>query len=218
MRRLRLLSVSVGLPLAFLAAVFWAMLPERPQYVLAAPTVVTVTDKGGPALLHAPETIYPAQALHDRVEGMVTLHIQIDSAGRVAKAEAVSGPAALVRAATDAVMQYQYVAEATETDVVFPFSLAHPGPRTFAVPQPLQRVTPANSAAYSAADSGRVRGVVRMVAVVTPEGRAEEVVPVSGPKELLPPAMESVRQWRFRPALRNGVATHGTAVVDVAFR
>ena len=203
------MAVSVGLPLAFLAAVFWAVRPERPEYVMAAPTVVTVTDKGGPAVLHAPEAIYPAQALRDRVESTVKLHVKIDSGGRVVQADAVSGPLPLVQAAKDAVVQYQYVAEATEIDVVFPFSLAHPGPRTFTTPEPLQRVAPVYS--------GKVRGVVRVVALVNPEGRVDFVQPVSGPKPLVPVAVQSVQQWLFRPTLRDGKASHGTAVVDVPF-
>ena len=36
--------------------------------------VVTVTDKGGPAVLYVPDVLYPAQALRDRVEGTVKLH------------------------------------------------------------------------------------------------------------------------------------------------
>jgi hypothetical protein len=39
------MAVSVGLPLAYLVAVIWALRPEPPVYVFAAPTVVTVTDQ-----------------------------------------------------------------------------------------------------------------------------------------------------------------------------
>jgi len=209
-RRLRLVAMSAGLPLVFIAAVWWAMRPERPEYVFAAPTVVTVTDKGGPALLYAPDTIYPAQALRDRVEGTAKLHVTIDSSGRVVKTEAVSGPAALIQAAIDSAMQSQYVAEATETDVLFPFSLAHPGPGTFTAPEPLERVAPAYS--------GKVRGTVRVAAMVNPEGGVDFVQPVSGPKALIASAAQAVQQWRFRPALRDGVAGYGTAVLDVPFQ
>jgi len=209
-KRLRLVAMSAGLPLVFIAAVWWAMRPERPEYVFAAPTVVTVTDKGGPAVLYAPDTIYPANALRDRVEGTVKLHVTIDSSGRVAKAEAVSGPATLVQAAIDSAMQSQYGAEAAEADVLFPFSLAHPGPRTFTPPEPLDRVGPTYS--------GKVRGTVRVVAMVNPEGQVDFVQPVSGPKPLIAPAVQAVQQWRFRPTLRDGVAGHGTTVVDVPFQ
>jgi TonB family protein len=189
--------------------VWWAMRPERPEYVFAAPTVVTVTDKGGPAVLYAPDTIYPAQALRDRVEGTVKLHVKIDSEGRVVKAEALSGPGALVQAAIDSAMQSQYVAEATETDLLFPFSLAHPGPRTFAAPELLQRVAPVYG--------GKVRGMVRVAAMVNPEGGVDFVQPVSGPKALVAAAVQSVQQWRFRPTLRDGIASYGTTVLDVPF-
>ena len=56
-----------------------------------------------------------------------------------------------------------------------------------------------------------------MVALVDPEGHVENVRPVLGPERLMPAAMEAVRQWTFRPMLRDGKAEHGTAVVDVPF-
>jgi hypothetical protein len=58
---------------------------------------------------------------------------------------------------------------------------------------------------------------VRVVALVGPEGRVELVQPVTGPADLVPAAVESVRQWIFRPTLRNGRPEQGTAVVDVPF-
>jgi TonB family protein len=126
-KRVRLVARSAGLPLVFIAAVYWAMRPEPPQYVFAAKTVMTVTEKAGPALLYSPDPIYPAQALRDRIEGTVKLHVKIDSKGRVVKAEPLSGPTTLHQAAIEAAMHSQYAPEATETDLLIPFSL--PAPR-----------------------------------------------------------------------------------------
>ena len=50
-----------------------------------------------------------------------------------------------------------------------------------------------------------------------PGGRVESVQPVTGPEELVPAAVESVRHWMFRPMLRDGKPEYGTAVVDVPF-
>jgi outer membrane biosynthesis protein TonB len=62
-----------------------------------------------------------------------------------------------------------------------------------------------------------MHGSVRVVAMVNPQGRVEFVHPVTGPGKLVPAALESVRQWTFRPMLRDGKPEHGTAVVDVPF-
>ncbi len=62
-----------------------------------------------------------------------------------------------------------------------------------------------------------MHGSVRVVAMVDPQGRVEFVRPVMGPENLVPAAVESVRQWTFRPMLRNGKPEHGTAVIDVPF-
>jgi len=43
-----------------------------------------------------------------KAQGKVVLHVAIDYAGTVMKAEAVSGDAALTKAAVDAVKQWQY--------------------------------------------------------------------------------------------------------------
>jgi outer membrane biosynthesis protein TonB len=53
--------------------------------------------------------------------------------------------------------------------------------------------------------------------MVDTQGRVEFVQPVMGPEELMPPAVEAVRRWTFRPGLRNGEPVHGTVVVDVPF-
>jgi hypothetical protein len=54
---------------------------------------------------------------------------------------------------------------------------------------------------------------VRLIA----QGRVEFVLPVAEPAELVPAAVAAVRQWGFRPTLRNGQPIRGTAVVDVPF-
>src|SRR5437763_12370404 len=101
MSRLRWALLTFGLPLMYLAALCVAARPEKPEYVLPGRTVMTVTDKGGPAILHAPEAIYPAQALRDGVEGSVVANVTIAADGTVAGAVPVSGPEALRQPAVD---------------------------------------------------------------------------------------------------------------------
>ena len=81
MARLRWVSITIALPLVYVVLLYQATRPEKPVYVFANPTVMTVTDKGGPAILHSPDVVYPPQALRDRVEGRVTLKVTVGADG-----------------------------------------------------------------------------------------------------------------------------------------
>jgi TonB family protein len=208
MARLRWVSITIALPLVYLVLLYQATRPPKAVYVFANPTVMTVSDKGGPAILHSPDAVYPAQALHDRVEGRVTLKVTVGPDGTVTHATPVSGPKALRQAAIDNVRQWQFEAKAQETEVEVGFSLRGVT-RSLALPVPVRRIAPVYL--------GRESGSVRLVVVVNAEGRVEFVQPVTGPETIVPVAAESVRHWKFRPMLRNGQPVHGTAVVDVPF-
>jgi TonB family protein len=208
MSRVRWLAITLALPLAYLAVVYLATRPPKARYAFANPSVMTVTEKGGPAILHAPPVIYPPPALRDRVEGRVTLQVTVAADGTVARAAAFAGPEPLRQAAAANVRQWQFEARAQETQVNVEFSLGN-ATRSLALPQPVRRTTPRYQ--------GRVRGSVRVIVTVDPQGRIEFVQPVTGPEKLVPAAVESVRHWTFRPMLRDGKPEYGTAVVDVSF-
>ncbi len=105
MARLRWLTITLVPPLLYLALIYHATRPSKVVYAFANPTVMTVSDQGGPAVLHAPAVLYPPQALRDRVEGSVTLHVAIAADGTVARAAPVSGPEPLRQAAVENVRQ-----------------------------------------------------------------------------------------------------------------
>ena len=88
----RWLLVTVGLPALYLALVVFFNLPEKPEYWLKDRTVMTVSEKAGPAILHMPDPIYPPNALRDSVQGSVTVKVVMDDAGAVASAIAIVGP------------------------------------------------------------------------------------------------------------------------------
>jgi TonB family protein len=208
MSRLRWLATTIALPLVYIVVLYVATRPPKATYVFANPTVMTVSDKGGPPVMHAPPVVYPAQALHARVEGKVVLKVSIAGDGTVRQAEAISGPEPLRKAAVDNVRQWQFEAKEQETQVDAGFSLRN-ATRSLALPEPVRRTAPVYR--------GTAHGSVRVVAMVDPEGRVEFVQPVTGPETLVPAAVESVRQWTFRPMLRNGKPEHGTAVIDIPF-
>jgi TonB family protein len=208
MRRVRWLTVTLALPLVYVVVLYQATRPPKAVYTFAQPTVMTVTDKGGPAVLHAPPAIYPPQALRAKVEGSVILKVTIAADGTVAQAVPVSGPEPLRQAALDNVRQWQFEAKAQETQIDVGFSPRYVT-HSLALPEPVRRTAPVYQ--------GSLHGSVRVVAMVDPEGRVESVHAVTGPGKLVPAAVESVRQWTFRPMLRDGRPEHGTAVVDVPF-
>jgi TonB family protein len=208
MARLRWLMGTFALPLAYIAVLYVATRPPQATYVFATPTAMTVTDRGGPPVMHAPPVIYPPQTLRARVEGRVVLKISIAGDGTVRQAVAISGPEPLRNAAVDNVRQWQFEAKAQEAQIDVGFS-PRDATHSFTLPQPVRRTVPVYR--------GSLHGRVRVVAMVDPEGRVEFVQPVTGPELLVPAAVESVRHWTFRPMLRNGKPEHGTAVVDVPF-
>jgi TonB family protein len=208
MSRLRWALVTFALPLAYVLILYVATRPPQAVYVFANPTAMTVSDKGGPAVLHAPDAVYPARALRDRVEGNVTLKVTVGADGVVARAVPVSGPEPLRQAAVDKVRAWQFEAKAQETRIDVGFSLSG-ATLSLVLPEAMKRKAPVYK--------GKLRGTVRVVAMVDRQGRVEFVQPVMGPEELMPPAVEAVRRWTFRPGLRNGEPVHGTVVVDVPF-
>ena len=211
MGKARWVIVSIGLPLVYVVSVYVVTRKPKPVYAFADPTVVTVSDKPGPPIFHAPDPIYPARALRERIEGSVKLHVTIADDGTVANAVVVSGPEPLRAAALTDARQYQFEAKAAETDIDIGFSLRN-ATRWLTAPEPIDRVTPEYP---KIARRRHIEGVVRVVAMVNPEGRVESVQPVSGPEPLKEPALDAVKQWRFRPLHRNGKPGYGTAVVDV---
>jgi TonB family protein len=65
----------------------------------------------------------------------------------------------------------------------------------------LQRVEPEYP---RAAREKRVQGSVILNVIVGKDGSVEQLIPVTGDSELAPAAAAAVRQWRFKPLVRNG--------------
>jgi len=208
MKRLLWTGMTFGLPAVYVALIVVSSWPEKPEYVAANPTVMTVSEKAGAAVLHMPEPIYPEQAQRESVEGTVKLKVIVNDDGTAVSVTPVSGPELLRAAAVDAVHRWQFEGKAAETQVEVTFSLRYVT-RTLTPAVPVERTrTP---------HRGNVRGSVRVVALVDKDGRASMVQAVAGPEELRAAAVDSVRRWTFRPTLRNGLPIHATTVVEISF-
>lgn len=67
--------------------------------------------------------------------------------------------------------------------------------------------------------SQRISGEVRLAVEVTAEGRPGDMhVMSSAHPDLIAPAIACVRQWRFRPARKDGVVTGTVVTVEVSFK
>ena len=67
------------------------------------------------------------------------------------------------------------------------------------------------------AKQARIQGVVRLNAIIGKDGTVQDLKAASGHPLLVPPALEAVRQWVYKPTLLNGNPVEVTTVVDVNF-
>jgi len=64
----------------------------------------------------------------------------------------------------------------------------------------------------------RVEGDVLLSAVIDKDGVVSDVRAISGPALLIPPALQAVRQWRYKPYLLNGQPVEVETQIKVQFR
>lgn len=67
------------------------------------------------------------------------------------------------------------------------------------------------------ARQARLQGVVRLQAVIGPNGRVEKVEAISGPPLLRQAAIDAVKQWVYQPSLLNGQPVRVVTQIDVNF-
>jgi TonB family protein len=78
----------------------------------------------------------------------------------------------------------------------------------------LQKVTPKYPAEAKAA---LVQGVVKLQAVIGKDGTIQTLDLISGAPELVPSAMEAVKQWVYKPTLLNGNPVEVVTQIDVNY-
>ena len=67
------------------------------------------------------------------------------------------------------------------------------------------------------AKAARIQGKVVLEAVIGKDGHVENLKAVSGPKELQQSALDSVRQWVYKPYLLNGNPVDVTTKITVNY-
>lgn len=66
---------------------------------------------------------------------------------------------------------------------------------------PVRRTEPAYP---DAARAQEVQGIVRLLVTVNPQGNVAQAEALGGPEMLRQPAIDAVKQWKFRPVIRDG--------------
>jgi protein TonB len=67
------------------------------------------------------------------------------------------------------------------------------------------------------ARAARIQGQVLLKAVISRDGRIEDLQAISGHPMLIPPAIRAVQQWRYRPYLLNGEPVEVETEITVNF-
>jgi len=67
------------------------------------------------------------------------------------------------------------------------------------------------------ARQARIQGVVKLEAVIGPDGRVEKVEAISGPPLLRQAAIDAVRQWVYEPSRLNGQPVRVTTQIEINF-
>lgn len=68
-----------------------------------------------------------------------------------------------------------------------------------------------------AAIDGHVQGTVKLKTVIDTDGKVIEATYVSGPTMLVQASIDAVKQWRFKPALLQGVPAQVECEFEVSF-
>ncbi len=67
------------------------------------------------------------------------------------------------------------------------------------------------------AKQARIQGLVRFNAIIGRDGTIQNLEVVEGPPELVPAAMDAVKQWEYKPTLLNGAPVEVITTIDVNF-
>jgi TonB family protein len=198
-----------------------------------SPALSPATSPGDSAKLEPIKTQkadYPPEAARDGLQGQVVVKVLVSETGAVESVEVVRGDPILAKAALSAAKKWKFKpfirgGKAIKASTEIPFDFAFIGKVEDTAPPAdaptengkattrvrvsqgvsqgllihrVQPIYPESARRY------HVEGTVTLRAVISKDGRIEDLTPISGPKELIPPAMGAVQQWRYKPYLLEG--------------
>lgn len=205
-------------------------------------TATTAAEPFPGQLMHFVKPVYPQQAKDEAIEGSVVVSFVVTNEGAVEQIESVSGNRVLVDAGISAVKLWKFRpfkldgrTIAKPQRVSFYFTIrdnpnfkqeaslppaARQGPKLYWVDSStspevcLRQVKPVYP--KEALASG-IQGTVLLKAVVGRDGAVRNLTPVSGFRELIQPAIDAVREWRYRPYFMNSEPVEVAMSVTVNF-
>ncbi len=183
---------------------------------------------------------YPPLAKQMGIQGTVVLEATVEKDGSVSNIDVVSGHPLLVKAALDAVKDWRYEALASapvKTTVTMKFSLsqsfstdptpaATPAPdkeqvvdshdKDVVKPVPIYKPEPKYT---KEAKDAKVQGTVILKITIDAQGNVTDVkVTRSLEKSLDESAVQTVRTWKFKPALKDGKPVACKSTVEITFK
>ena len=214
--------------------------PEQPANTAAplAPGVYRIgAGVSAPVPIFRADPEYSEEARKAKWQGAVLLQTVVDESGVPQNIQVVrSLGMGLDQKAIEAVQKWRFkpgtkdgapvpVSATIEVDFRIPQSTepiatATPASRPVAVggrvmdSRVVQRVPPVYP---SNARTARVQGTVQVSVTVGPDGRVQDVQPLSGPALLEPAAIQAVAQWVYHPYLLNGQPVSGQTTANVNF-
>lgn len=210
------------------------------------PTATPLPDSTKLNVIKSVKAIYPMQAAQKQVQGEVMLKVLVNEQGDVEHAEVVSGDPVLVPAALDAIKKWKFepfykngrpIKVATKIPFDFAFSgnvsdvseknasaLKSTGgednPKRVRVSQIVSQgllIHKVNPVYPPEARHARVQGTVVLRAVISTDGRLQELHVMTGDATLAKAAMGAVQQWRYRPYVLNGEPVEVETQITVNF-
>jgi TonB family protein len=178
--------------------------------------------------------VYPPDAKTAGIEGAVVLDATISTTGQIDNLQVASGPIELQASAIEAVRQWKYkpyllngVPTEVQTTITVNYHFAEnaadqppSSPDSQHIPggvmsgNILSRVNPIYPPDAKAAG---IQGAVLLNATISKTGDVENLTVTSGPEQLRASAIDSVRQWKYKPYLLNGVPTEVKTTIIVNY-
>src|SRR5262249_16378941 len=173
-------------------------------------------------LISRTEPVYPREAKAAGVTGLVILDATIDKDGRVSKGSTVKGDPLLAAAAGDGVREWRYKPSRlngargeTQTRIALNFT----GDRSASAPAAMDGNSFERAELISRQEPARqpVSGTVIFRATVGIDGKLSNIRVTDAPAELVPAALDAVKQWVYRPAKLNGKPVGADPVIPLRF-
>jgi TonB family protein len=175
-----------------------------------------------PALkpLSAVRPDYPPAAKAAGIQGEVMLRVNVEKDGSVSDVETLNGDSQLAQAAMEAVRQWRYapMEKAGVTDVTLNFTLTKGDNADNAITPPIPIYKP--DATYTKeARAAKLQGTVQLDVMIAADGTVSDVKVTKGfDKGMDENAAQTVKKWKFLPAMKAGKPVPYKSMVEVSFR